>query len=103
LFGLEVGWDLPEAQHFMTDVYAAKYAKVPATPWANYAYDGTMLVGLAMRQCGPTADCILSKIRDVALTYKGVTGTIEFDKDCQRPNAALLKMGYMDGKLAPLK
>jgi ABC-type branched-subunit amino acid transport system substrate-binding protein len=62
-----------------------------------------MLVGLAMRQCGPTADCILQALPEVSKTYQGVTGTIEFDQDCQRPNAPLVRMVYQDGSLEPLK
>lgn len=99
LFGLEPGWDLPEAQNFMNNIYAAEYGDPPSTPWANYSYDGMMLVGLTMRQCGPTADCLLESMPEVAQTYDGVTGRIKFDEDCQRPNAPLVKMVYQNGEL----
>lgn len=103
LFGLEVGWELPEAQEFMSKTYAAKYGSSPTTPWANYSYDGMMLVGLAMRQCGATSECVRSKIKDVAATYAGVTGKIELDNECQRTNAPLVKLEYQDGKLRAQK
>ena len=105
LFGLEPGWDLPEAQNFMNNIYGAKFEGPPKTPWANYAYDGMMLVGLAMQQCGEnvTGECIYQKMPEVAKTYQGVTGSIEFDEDCQRNNAPLVQMVYKDGELQLIK
>ncbi len=105
LFGLEPGWDLPEAQDFMNNIYGSKYGGPPKTPWANYAYDGMMLVALAMKQCGQTitGECIYKNLFEVVKTYKGVTGLIEFDQDCQRNNAPLIKMVYKDGQLQTMK
>ncbi len=103
IFGIESGWGSPETQKFMHETFFNEYREYPKTIYANYGYDATMLIARAMKLCGPTSECILDHWADVAEGYEGVTGWIEIDEDCQRPNAPIEKVQYIDGELVLIK
>lgn len=62
--------------------YRAKYNVDPTTEFGGYAYDGFMIVMMAIQKAGSTeADAIRIAIPEVAAEYKGVTGDKSMDDD----------------------
>ena len=92
------------------DFYESQYAKpytdangeAPLTAFGAFAYDATMLAGLAVQKAGSTnTDAVAAALLEVSKTYKGLTGDLTLDKDGMRVSQGYGDFIFKDGKLQP--
>ncbi len=93
------GLDSTIGQQIKTE-YAKKYGGEPR-PHYFYGYDAMMLLGRAMQQAGTDPAAIKAALPDVAKSYDGATGHIEWDSRGQRINPPMDYFVFKDGKLEP--
>ncbi len=91
------GLDSPMGQKLKAAA-VAKYSAEPR-PHFYYGYDAMMLLGLAMQKAGTGVAAIKAALPDVAKSYDGATGKIEWDARGQRINPPMDKFMFKDGKL----
>ncbi len=91
------GLDSPMGKK-LKDIAVAKYKEEPR-PHFYYGYDAMMLLGLAMQKAGTDVAAIKAALPEVAKTYDGATGKIEWDARGQRINPPMDKFMFKDGKL----
>lgn len=94
------GLDSPMGQKLKAAA-VAKYGAEPR-PHFYYGYDAMMLLGLAMQKAGTDVPAIKAALPDVAKTYDGATGKIEWDARGQRINPPMDKFMFKDGKLVAI-
>jgi branched-chain amino acid transport system substrate-binding protein len=68
-------------------------------PHYFYGYDAMMLLGKAMQKAGTDPAAIKAALPEVAKTYDGATGHIEWDSRGQRVNPPMDYFLFKDGKL----
>jgi branched-chain amino acid transport system substrate-binding protein len=91
------GLDSPAGKK-LKDEAVAKYKEEPR-PHFYYGYDAMMLLGLAMQKAGTDVPAIKAALPEVAKTYDGATGKIEWDARGQRINPPMDAFVFKDGKL----
>ena len=93
------GLNSPVGQQVKKD-YTDKYPKDgDPRPHYYYGYDAMMLLAKAMIAGGTDTVAIKKALPEVAKTYDGATGHIEWDDRGQRINPPMDYFSYKDGKL----
>ena len=89
----------PEVRAFVT-AYTRKYGSTPDGN-AALAYDATKLLVDAMTRAKSTDPKVyIPELKKAS--YKGVTGTIQFEPNGELKNAAMTLYSYKGGKKAPV-
>jgi len=82
--------------------YRARYGEAPTTVFGAFAYDAAMIAALAIHKAGTTDHArIRDAIREVAPTYRGITGDIVFDADGMRTLQEYGMFIYQGGQMKP--
>jgi len=95
-----VGGDFYDSQYVTS--YKDAYGEGPLTAFGAFAYDATMLAGLAVEKAGSTnTDAVRAALIEVSKTYKGLTGDVTLDNDGMREHQDYGYFIFKDGKLQP--
>lgn len=82
--------------------YRARYGEEPTTVFGAFAYDAAMIAALAIQKADTIEHArIRDAIREVAPTYRGITGDITFDADGMRTVQEYGTFIYQDGEMKP--
>lgn len=101
VFGLEIGW-LGSAAKAWRARYKKMFNAVPTVPWPALGYDATQLAGKAVDSSAKTAKAYAAALVKAARTYRGPSGSFQFDKNLTRVNETLQRLKLVaPGKFVP--
>ena len=93
-----VGGDFYDSEY--ASAYQAKYGEAPLSAFGAFAYDATILVGLAIEAAGSAEpDAIRPAIIEVSQTYRALTGDMSMDDDGMRTSQEYGYYIFQDGAL----